>query len=310
MQDMNSPKYHQTSIRKSSKKNHNNTNNLMKKSKLTISEMAKINGISRQTLIYYDKHGIFQPDYVNEKGYRLYSIQSIPYLREICFLKSIGIPLEDINKHIYKRNPDNVFEFLSHHRQRLEDQIKELHKKKERITNRLSVYEKALKYKNIVNKPTIQYFPERKVCFYPWEEINMNRTVLHLTLMKVWRQLEKYGFCVENGWGAMLPVQNLLNGKILEGAGAYANLPANAEIPGHMENIITIPEGDYACMCKYGMPYEVKYVYQLVEWIERNNYQIAGDIFDECFLDTTFYEQHNEVDFCQIQILVKKKERT
>ena len=54
---------------------------------LTISEMARICRVSRQTLIYYDKNNIFKPVYTNKNGYRLYSIYQIPFLREICALK-------------------------------------------------------------------------------------------------------------------------------------------------------------------------------------------------------------------------------
>lgn len=296
--------------------NHNNIDrpeqpgqhtDLIKKSKLTISEMAKINGISRQTLIYYDKHGIFQPEYVNDKGYRLYSSQSIPYLREICFLKAIGIKLEDIQAHIYKRNSNNVFDFLSFHQREIEDQIEDLKKKHERITNRLNVYKKAQSHKQYIGKPMIQHFPERRICFFEWGDVNMSRTILHVTLMKAWSELERFGLYVENGWGAMLLSKNLTEGSLLEGAGGYAYIATDVEIDENMQGVVTIPEGDFACLCKYGMPYEIKYVYELVEWIERNNYEIIGDIYDECFLDTTFYEKNNEVDFCQIQIPVRKK---
>ena len=280
---------------------------VMKKNKLTISEMAKINGISRQTLIYYDKHGIFQPDYVNDKGYRLYSVQSIPFLREICFLKSIGIKLEDIQAHIYGRNSDNVFDFLSFHKKELENQMDEMKQRKDRILNRLNVYQKAMEHKQDVGKPKIEYFPERKICFFEWDSLEMNRTVLHLTLMKAWNEIERFGYFVENGWGAKLLSINLETGDLLQGAGGYAYLPPGTEVDEGLFGLETVPEGEYACLCKYGMPYEIKYVYELLEWIDRNNYEIIGDIYDECFLDTTFYEEQNEVDFCQIQIAVRKK---
>ncbi len=43
-----------------------------------ISEMASLFNVSRQTLIYYDKIGLFKPAVVNEKGYRFYSPHSDP----------------------------------------------------------------------------------------------------------------------------------------------------------------------------------------------------------------------------------------
>lgn len=283
------------------------TKTLPENERYTISEMARINGISRQTLIYYDKNGIFQPDLVGENGYRYYSPQSIPFLREICFLKSIGISLKDINSHVYNRDYDSAIDFLTDQKNEIDKQIDELKKKRATLSNRLSVYQKAGVYKDTVYKPCIEHFPERKICFFPWGTSEMNRTVLHLALMKAWTELERYGFYVENGWGAMLHSRNLASGNLIAEAGGYAYLPPDCEVDKDMEGIITIPEGEYACMCKYGMPYEIKYIYYLVDWIEKNGYEIIGDIYDECFLDQTFYDKDYEVDFCQIQIPVRKK---
>ena len=40
---------------------------------LTVSQMAKLHHISRQTLIYYDHIGLFRPQITDDKGYRYYS---------------------------------------------------------------------------------------------------------------------------------------------------------------------------------------------------------------------------------------------
>ena len=54
-----------------------------RKELVKISQMAALNGISRQTLILYDKNGLLKPAYVSELGYRYYSIGQIPQLRLI-----------------------------------------------------------------------------------------------------------------------------------------------------------------------------------------------------------------------------------
>ena len=48
-----------------------------------ISEMASLFNVSRQTLIYYDKIGLFKPAVVNEKGYRFYSPTQIPHASDL-----------------------------------------------------------------------------------------------------------------------------------------------------------------------------------------------------------------------------------
>ena len=75
---------------------------------ISISEMAKLHGITRQTLIHYDNIDLFKPAKVDTNGYRYYCKHQIPYLREICFLKSLGISLKDIQQHFQERTPENV----------------------------------------------------------------------------------------------------------------------------------------------------------------------------------------------------------
>ena len=38
----------------------------------TPGELAKLFGISKQLLLYYDKNDIFSPEFVDENGYRFY----------------------------------------------------------------------------------------------------------------------------------------------------------------------------------------------------------------------------------------------
>lgn len=63
-----------------------------------ISEMASLFNVSRQTLIYYDKIGLFKPAVVNEKGYRFYSPTQIPLMRLICMLRDLGLELDEIDR--------------------------------------------------------------------------------------------------------------------------------------------------------------------------------------------------------------------
>ena len=45
----------------------------MQKKYLRTAAFAKLAGVNKKTLHYYDEIGLFRPAYVNEKGYRFYS---------------------------------------------------------------------------------------------------------------------------------------------------------------------------------------------------------------------------------------------
>ena len=71
----------------------------------SIGELSRYQNISRQTLIFYDKIGLFCPAYVDpHNGYRYYSASQIDYLDTILIMKKIGFSLDEIKEQdVYKR---------------------------------------------------------------------------------------------------------------------------------------------------------------------------------------------------------------
>ena len=57
-----------------------------------INEVASLHNMTRKTLHYYDKIGLFSPEYTDEKtGYRYYKREQFPFLKEIIYLKDLGL---------------------------------------------------------------------------------------------------------------------------------------------------------------------------------------------------------------------------
>lgn len=111
---------------------------------ISISEMAKLHGITRQTLIHYDNIDLFKPAKVDTNGYRYYCKHQIPYLREICFLKSLGISLKDIQQHFQERTPENEMYLLEKQKQYIMNQIAKLNTLREYLNQRIDLYEEAV----------------------------------------------------------------------------------------------------------------------------------------------------------------------
>lgn len=101
-----------------------------------ISEMASLFNVSRQTLIYYDKIGLFKPAVVNEKGYRFYSPTQIPLMRLICMLRDLGLELDEIDRLTSTFDIGEMTDHLRSRVQALDEQIAEL--KAERASARAS----------------------------------------------------------------------------------------------------------------------------------------------------------------------------
>lgn len=103
-----------------------------------ISEMASLFNVSRQTLIYYDKIGLFKPAVVNEKGYRFYSPTQIPLMRLICMLRDLGLELDEIDRLTSTFDIGEMTDHLRSRVQALDEQIAELKAERASVQERLS----------------------------------------------------------------------------------------------------------------------------------------------------------------------------
>lgn len=63
----------------------------------TIRQLANQFGLSRTTLLYYDRRGLLKPEYRTSSGHRFYSDKDTERLAQICRLREAGIPLGEID---------------------------------------------------------------------------------------------------------------------------------------------------------------------------------------------------------------------
>ncbi|WP_254214025.1 MerR family transcriptional regulator [Clostridioides difficile] len=68
----------------------------MEKQYFTTGEFAKLCGISKHTLIFYVKLGIFFPEFIDKNIYRSYSVFQYDTLDILQSLREIGMSLEEI----------------------------------------------------------------------------------------------------------------------------------------------------------------------------------------------------------------------
>jgi DNA-binding transcriptional MerR regulator len=64
--------------------------------KLSVSETAKLMGVSVRTLHYYDEIGLLKPSETSEAGYRFYDEENLAVLQEILFYRELEFPLKEI----------------------------------------------------------------------------------------------------------------------------------------------------------------------------------------------------------------------
>ena len=65
---------------------------------LTVSQLARLCGLSRTTLLYYESIGLLSPALRSDSNYRRYSTAELERLRIICAYRDAGLRLSDIRQ--------------------------------------------------------------------------------------------------------------------------------------------------------------------------------------------------------------------
>lgn len=101
-------------------------------------ELASLNGISKQTLIYYDKEGILKPSYQDPHNlYRYYTADQLEELDSILILREMGLSLKEIRQHMQNRSPENALALLKKQAQAVTEKIDRLNVISRRISRKI-----------------------------------------------------------------------------------------------------------------------------------------------------------------------------
>ncbi|MGF2127316.1 MerR family transcriptional regulator [Enterococcus casseliflavus] len=95
------------------------------KTKLKVSEMARLARINPRTLHYYDEIGLFQPNSKDENGYRYYSLDQLLDLGLILSLKELSMPLKEIQTAL-QGDAETMRNLLEAKRQTIDEKIQQL----------------------------------------------------------------------------------------------------------------------------------------------------------------------------------------
>ena len=103
-------------------------------SKYTTGELAKLCGVSVRTIQYYDNKNILIPTELSEGGRRLYSDADLEKMKQICFLKELGLSLDTISKLLKEENSSEIIKLIFEEQEkRLLSEIEERKTKLEKI---------------------------------------------------------------------------------------------------------------------------------------------------------------------------------
>ncbi|MGX8702702.1 MerR family transcriptional regulator [Caproiciproducens sp.] len=273
--------------------------------KLTIGQMAKLNHISEQTLRFYDKIRLLEPDVINrETGYRYYSIKQSAYLDMIQYMKSLGMDLKDIKKHLELGDPSLVKSVLRQKSLQIDEEIRRLKYQKRAIERTLQSYQR---YEASPPDGTIvlEYIEERYLyCidagmnFYDYGIEIYEEMLRKLKESLISDKLPQIYFC---NAGTILRRQNLERRRFY--SSEIFVLVDRDVVPEELT--VTIPANTYLCIYCNKFEKEKGYIETLLNAVKEKGYRIVGDYICEVISEFPLLERKERGMFLRLQIPIK-----
>lgn len=106
----------------------------------TAGELARLFNIPKQTMLYYDKMGVLQPEFIAENGYRYYATPQYLTLEIILFLRKMDISVPDIRNFLQHKSREEILKVIAKREDECRQQIQEA----EMLMHSLGNYREAL----------------------------------------------------------------------------------------------------------------------------------------------------------------------
>ena len=89
-------------------------------------DFADYFGVRKDTLLYYDKIGLFRPAFVKPNGYRCYTAAQIASFGTLLSLREMHIPIKQIKAYFNDPSPARLMEIAREQTERLQAEVKRL----------------------------------------------------------------------------------------------------------------------------------------------------------------------------------------
>lgn len=214
------------------------------KNYLSITQVAKYRNVSTDTLRYYDKIGLFKPDYVdpvNERRY--YSMEQCEKLGTILELRAMEIPIKDIHEFMQNRTVNKSEEILNIQLSLLNKEIEEKQQLRKVLLDKLEFIKVQKESKVPLDTPLFKNIPERYALFGKEGKLSSKDVVLEY--MRLEKSMEGLSpIFATNKMAIEIPVS------------IHTNLHHETVRPvifytgakKEQKNICKIPGGKYVCM--------------------------------------------------------------
>ncbi|MCD1161614.1 MerR family transcriptional regulator [Peribacillus frigoritolerans] len=274
------------------------------KEKLTIGEMAKLRGMTAETLRHYDRIDLFKPQYIDpNSGYRFYSIFQYEVLGTIKELRQLGMSTDEIKDYFNERNFSKSLDILKAKHADLVSKLNELTDLEENIREKI-VYLDLVAREKELQTVMFREIGRRKLITLN-EKINNNLELCYGVIRLENMLAEKTPILASNRLGILIQEADLRTKRFEEPSVIFVVAKSKEKIPKQYQRIV--PAGLFACIRYNGelLWNRSESLSKIFDYLDEGGYQITGDALQIMHVDITITDKPNEITF-EIQVPVQK----
>lgn len=238
--------------------------------KLTTAQFARLHGVNKRTLHYYDNIGLFSPSTKGENNYRYYDIlQSIDF-EYIRMLKDLNMSIEEIKTYLANPNPQS---FITIAETKIND-INTLIKNLKKTKKKLEIKKQQIEFCNTIDKQHIEIrqCPEEKILVTPYNFVNEDYSYIFSDAKTIW-DIEQ----IRQGIGSYIAVEKIRCDNFED----YEGLFTPAAKSSNHQNIVVKPAGQYLCGYQKGLWEELPDLYRkMLDFAQKEQLHLSGYAYE------------------------------
>ena len=248
----------------------------MKDNYFSTGEFAKLCNVNKKTLFYYDEIGLFKPEIVKENGYRYYSVYQLEVFDIIHTLRDLGVPLKQIKSFIDERNPKSVVKFFEYKTGEIENEIKQLRRKQEIMSNKIKIIKEAEKIRDNIDNLSIEEQDEEYLVLSK----NIDKSKFPYD-SEVYENHLNYCYNQDLYIGYPLGFIKTIDDLYSENDYAYTYYYTKVN-KNDGENIIKKPKGKYLVGYLNGSYIDIPGLYKkMLDYVKTHNLELIGHSYEE-----------------------------
>ena len=244
-----------------------------KKNLFSSGEFAKMNGINKRTLHYYNDIGLFCPAVIDENGYHYYSSFQSIQLEMILIFRKLGLSIDDIKTYTNRPSDTSFLQMITDKKKLIDKSIEQLleaksflQEKQNKLELGMSAYHGKIELIELPERPILLSSPIKGI--YDEEDF-ATATEFSLQLKKI--------FGLYDNFGSRISLQNLYeeNYQHYDSFFAYAK---DTDVPYDA----VLPAGTYLRAFSFGNWNKLADIYKsILAYADAHRLTLSGYAYEE-----------------------------